>query len=180
MKKLIKIIYNYIWIKIGNSLPPHAFFNRKRPIFYRLAGMKIGNKVTMVGPITVPVVAADQVIIGDYSFVNVDTWLGCCDGFGDSDDVIQIGKNCQIGPRVSFDTGSHGLVFVEGKGRGTTVKSIIIEDKVWIGACAVILQGVTIHEGAVIAAGAVVTRDVDPYTVVGGIPAKKIKDIVAA
>lgn len=54
---------------------------------------------------------------------------------------------------------------------------IIIKDKVWIGFDAIILKGVTIGEGAIVAARSVVTKNVEPYTIVGGNPAKKIKDI---
>ena len=61
--------------------------------------------------------------------------------------------------------------------RELIIKKVTIEDDVWIGTGAVILPGVTLHRGAVIGAGAVVTKDVDAYTVVGGVPAKFIKDI---
>lgn len=61
--------------------------------------------------------------------------------------------------------------------QGITAKGIVIEDDVWIGAGAVITDGVRVGEGAVVAAGAVVTKDVEPHTVVGGVPAKKIKTI---
>ena len=54
-------------------------------------------------------------------------------------------------------------------------KPIVIGDDVWIGACAIILKGVTINNGAVIAAGAVVTKDVEPYAIVAGNPARIIK-----
>ena len=54
---------------------------------------------------------------------------------------------------------------------------IIIHDNVWIASRAMILKGVTIGEGAVISAGAVVTKDVPPYTMVGGVPAKVIKEL---
>ncbi|MCA9934924.1 MAG: acyltransferase [Anaerolineales bacterium] len=64
--------------------------------------------------------------------------------------------------------------FVE---QGITAQGIVIEDDVWIGASAVITDGVHIGQGAVIGAGAVVTKDVLPYTVVGGVPAKPIKQI---
>lgn len=82
-----------------------------------------------------------------------------------------------IGPRVSFESASHHIVFEEGKGRGFFTKEIVIQDKVWIGAGAIVLQGVTIEEGAVVAAGAVVNRDVKRYTLVGGVPARFIKKI---
>ena len=58
-----------------------------------------------------------------------------------------------------------------------TFKPIRIEDKVWLGANVTICPGVTIGEGAVVAAGAVVNKDVAPRTVVGGVPAKFIKNV---
>jgi acetyltransferase-like isoleucine patch superfamily enzyme len=61
--------------------------------------------------------------------------------------------------------------------QGITAQGIIIEDDVWIGSNAVITDGVRIGKGAVIAAGAVVTRDVAAHTVVGGVPARLIKEI---
>lgn len=61
--------------------------------------------------------------------------------------------------------------------QGITAEGIIIEDDVWIGAGAIITDGVHIGQGSVIAAGAVVTKDVPPHTVVGGVPAKIIKEI---
>ena len=64
--------------------------------------------------------------------------------------------------------------------QGITARGVTIEDDVWVGAGAVITDGVTIGRGAVIAAGAVVTGDVKPHTVAGGVPAREIKDIQAA
>lgn len=65
--------------------------------------------------------------------------------------------------------------FVE---QGITAEGIVIEDDVWIGAGAIVTDGVRVGKGAVIAAGAVVTRDVPPHTVVGGVPARPIKNIL--
>src|SRR5512144_1396562 len=61
--------------------------------------------------------------------------------------------------------------------QGITAQGIVIEDDVWLGAGAVITDGVRVGKGAVVAAGAVVTKDVLPHTVVGGVPAKIIKQI---
>lgn len=64
--------------------------------------------------------------------------------------------------------------FVE---QGITAEGIVIEDDVWLGAGAVITDGVRVGRGAVVAAGAVVTKDVPPHTVVGGVPARVLKEI---
>ena len=84
---------------------------------------------------------------------------------------ITIEDNVQIGPEVTMVTTNHDF-----NDRYTLIcKGIHIKKNVWIGARAVILPGVTIGENAVIAGGAVVTKDVEPNTVVGGNPAKVIK-----
>jgi acetyltransferase-like isoleucine patch superfamily enzyme len=64
--------------------------------------------------------------------------------------------------------------------QGITAEGIVIEDDVWLGANAVITDGVRVGRGAVVAASAVVTKDVPPYTVVGGVPARVIKTIDGA
>jgi acetyltransferase-like isoleucine patch superfamily enzyme len=61
--------------------------------------------------------------------------------------------------------------------QGITAEGIVIEDDVWLGAGAIITDGVRIGKGAIVAAGAVVTKNVQPHTVVGGVPAKQLKDI---
>ncbi len=61
--------------------------------------------------------------------------------------------------------------------QGITAEGIVIEDDVWLGAGAIITDGVRVGQGAVVAAGAVVTKDVPPHTVVGGVPARVIKEI---
>lgn len=89
---------------------------------------------------------------------------------------IRIGNNCLIGPDVGIYTAGHR---VEPEGRTLDVYGIpiIIGDDVWIGGHSTILPGVTIGKNAVVAAGAVVTKDVPDNVVVGGNPAKVIKKI---
>ncbi len=90
--------------------------------------------------------------------------------------LVSIGKNVRIAPYVLImdadfhDVQEHG---VDGKSA-----PIIIKDNVWVASRAIILKGVTIGMGAVVASGAVVTKDVPPYSVVGGSPARVIKTLV--
>ncbi len=158
------------FLTLANNLPRFGFFDRMRFSIYRMAGLKIGGKCTIWGPLTIrPIGGAKNIEIGDGSFLNTEI------RFGVPNDKVSIGANVQIGPRVMFETVNHGLTYVPGKGRGGWTKPIVVEDEVWVGGGAIITQGVTIGRGAVVAAGAVVTKDVEPYTVVGGVPAKFIR-----
>ncbi len=88
---------------------------------------------------------------------------------------ISIGNNVHIAPEVVImDSDFHDKSNLNAEGKSS---QIIIHNKVWIATRSIILKGVEIGEGAVIAAGSVVTKDVKPYTLVGGVPAKFIKNI---
>lgn len=86
---------------------------------------------------------------------------------------ITLEDHVLIGPRVNLVTENHPLNLASR--RGMLCKPILIKRNAWIGAGATILPGVTVGENAVVAAGAVVSKDVPANTVVGGIPAKQIK-----
>jgi acetyltransferase-like isoleucine patch superfamily enzyme len=88
---------------------------------------------------------------------------------------ITIGNNVRIGPEVVFFGAGHDHTKLD---LPDTAQSIAISNNVWIGGRAVILQGVNIGEGAIIAAGSVVTKNVAPMTIAGGVPAKFIKNRV--
>lgn len=87
---------------------------------------------------------------------------------------IFIGNNVNIGAKTSLWTGSHDMNDPYFRSMPNKRGQIKIMDYAWIGPHCVILKQVTIGEGAVVAAGAVVTKDVEPYSVVAGVPAKKI------
>ena len=97
---------------------------------------------------------------------------------------IEIGDHVMTGPGVTIITGGHRMDLRDRPMTSITNdeklvendQDIILEGDNWIGANAIILKGVTIGEGAVVAAGAIVTKDVPKYSVVGGIPAKVIKN----
>ncbi len=109
-----------------------------------------------------------NITVGENVFINA-----CCH-FQDHGGVT-LGDGCQIGHNVVFATLNHGLSPEE---RPITYPApIVLERNVWVGSNATILQGVTIGENAVVAAGAVVTRDVPANTIVGGVPAKFLRKI---
>jgi acetyltransferase-like isoleucine patch superfamily enzyme len=85
--------------------------------------------------------------------------------------TLTIGDNVSISPDVTVLTATHGL---NDPAFGVEHYPVTIEDHVWIGTRALILPGVTLGQGSVVAAGAVVTRDVAPLEVVGGVPARRI------
>ncbi|MCX6217070.1 sugar O-acetyltransferase [Spirosoma sp.] len=88
---------------------------------------------------------------------------------------ITIEDDVQIGPRVNLTSENHPL---DPTDRTTLIpRPIVIRRNAWIGAGATILPGVTIGENSVVAAGAVVSRDVPPNTVVAGVPAKVVKSL---
>lgn len=104
--------------------------------------------------------------IGNGTYINRNTLLI-------SEERIEIGNDCKLSwDVVIMDTDQHSFTSAKNIHR-----PVLIEDNVWIGCRAIILKGIHIGEGAVIAAGAVVTKDVPPYTVVGGNPAKRITDL---
>lgn len=101
-------------------------------------------------------------------------------GYGTVDDKlgsITIGNNVRIAPHVMMLGANHIFddVTIPISKQGLRRKSIVIEDDCWIAGRANIMAGVTIGKGSVVAAGAVVTKDVPPYSVVAGVPAKVIK-----
>ncbi len=106
--------------------------------------------------------------------------------FGNGPNVLRIGNYCSIADETVFLVdGGHPYEtistypFKQGIlgsfGESTSKGDIIVEDDVWIGYRSLILSGVHIGQGAVIAAGAIVSKDVPPYAIVGGVPAKVIR-----
>lgn len=110
--------------------------------------------------------------VGDNAAFNTNVHINASVG-----GKIKIGQWCLVGPNVVMRTAGHKyddpLTFIRMQGH--VISDIYIEDDVWIGANAVILGGVRIGRGAIVGAGAVVTKDVPSLAVVVGVPAKVIK-----
>ena len=109
-----------------------------------------------------------NVSIGPHSSIGNNAWVYAMDN-------ITIGENCCIGGDVRLVTGTHDI---NSATFDLMTRPIRIENDVWVATGAIVLPGVTVGEGAVVGAGAVVTKDVEPWTVVGGNPAKFIKERV--
>lgn len=111
-----------------------------------------------------------RVKIGSYITIN----RGCqfFSSYYNKDVEITIGNHVAVAPNVSFLAAGHDYTQID---LPDTAGSIIVGDYSWIGAGSIILQGVSIGEGAIVAAGSVVSRDVPPYTVAAGVPARVIK-----
>ena len=153
---------------IMKLLPETSCWKLKR-ILLRWCGIKIGSNSRVCSSATI--LGAGELEIGE------DVWIGhqallICAG------RIHIGDHCDIAPRVLLETGSHEITpdssHVAGAGM---VADVNLENGCWLCANSCILPGVTVGEKAVVAAGAVVIRDVSPYSVWGGVPAREIRKL---
>ena len=137
-----------------------------RDLLCRLFGQKVDPSLRVFPPFYTDF--GKNIHIGKNVFINA-----CCH-FQDHGGIT-LNDGCQIGHNVVFATLNHGL---SPEDRQTTYPApILLGKNVWVGSNATILQGVTIGDNAVVAAGAVVTRDVPANTIVGGVPAQIIKKI---
>jgi acetyltransferase-like isoleucine patch superfamily enzyme len=155
-------IRSFILNYMVNSVIPHIPFWSWRRCYLRSIGMKIGEGSFIMKKNYF--INANLITIGDNSHINTQCIL---DGRGG----LTIGSSVSISHRVNIMTGSHDY---KSKNFQGIFKPIVIEDYAWIGIGATILQGVTIGKGAVVCAGAIVTKDVPAYAVVAGIPAVQI------
>jgi len=147
-------VANHVVARIPSFAARHAYY--RWVLRYRVASpASIGMKVFVTG---------DDMTIGPNTIVNPRCYL---DGRGG----LSIGANVSISREASIQTLQHDPDSPEFALRAEPVR---ICDRVWIGTRAIILPGVTIGEGAVVAAGAVVTKDIAPFTIVGGVPARQI------
>lgn len=137
-------------------------FHHVRRFFYRLDGVSIGNGSTIhmgarfYDPTNISI--GDDTIVGEFSVL-------------DGRDALVIGNHVDIASEVMIYNSQHDVN--DGDFKAITAP-VVIEDYVFIGPRAIILPGVTVGKGAVIAAGAVVTKDVPQYAIVGGVPAQII------
>jgi len=165
-RKLLVSTYSFIWNIIYFIMELLPFIIRY-PI-YKLMFKSCGKNVHI--DFKTYFRYPSQISIGS----NVSINRGCSfyAGYQIKEATIYIHEDVSIGPEVTFFAAGHNSNDLMLSDTGAP---IVIEKYVWIGGHSIILQGVTIGEGAIIAAGSVVSKNVDSYTIVGGVPAKEIK-----
>lgn len=130
-----------------------------------------GTRLDMEESVFIKTVAKTSVVsLGDFVFIGKGVEF-------DVQESLHIGSHVLIAPGVFITDHNHRVsARLRINQQDCIAKSVRIEDDVWIGANAVVLPGVTLGKGSVIAAGSVVTRDVMPMTIVAGAPAKLIRE----
>ena len=139
---------------------------------YGPQNITIGNNFSCWRLCTLAACDDGVIEIGNRVALNANVYMNACIG-----GKIVLGDDVLVAPNVVMRTSDHAMMDVDKliREQGHASKEIIIANDVWIGANATITGGVHIGKGAVVGAGAVVTGDVEPYTIVGGVPARYIK-----
>jgi len=159
--------YRYRWKNPSNIYIATIcdFYNPKNIEFKGIANIGKGSLFSAEG---------GSIVIGNSFSCNTNCHINASVG-----GKILMGKNILVGPNVVIRTANHNFTNKDKpiNEQGHNYDNIKVDDNVWIGANCVILGGVIIGKGSVIAAGAVVIKNVEPFTIVGGVPAKVLKSI---
>jgi acetyltransferase-like isoleucine patch superfamily enzyme len=153
-----------------NSLVAHVpSFAARRAWYARVLGIELGDHVGIflgchIWYYTPPQVRRDGSRIGANTVINRGCTLDLRGG-------LEIGENVSISPEVMILTAGHRM---DDPAFPVELKRVVISDYAWIGTRAMIMPGVTLGRGCVVAAGAVVTRDVRPLAIVAGVPAREV------
>ncbi|MDW2113368.1 DapH/DapD/GlmU-related protein [Vibrio sp. 1731] len=145
----------------------NGFYRRLILIFWHIRLHRIGKNVVIDRGVIIH--GPNNISIGSHSVLNQGVIIQSCQAA-----KVYIGDNVTVSYRVQLITGGLDLELFPCKKQHYS-KDIIVENNVWIGAGAIILPGVRIKTGSIVAAGSVVAKDVDENVIVGGVPAKVIR-----
>jgi len=166
-------LLRYYCTKVGNNVKLDGDFPliNGTGIIHIGSNVRIGNRVAWF--LMNHFQEDPKLVVGDNTSLNYQIGISIARS-------VKIGNNCLIaGETVIFDNDSHNTYFADDRRmKPDDVAPVVIEDNVWIGMRSMIMKGVTIGRGAVVAAGSVVTKDVLPLTLVGGNPARLIKSVI--
>ncbi|MBN2260713.1 MAG: acetyltransferase [Clostridiales bacterium] len=168
VRKFYLMLYYGIGIKMPSSDRPMNFGSKRfRRLLVKKLFKSVGKNVNIEKGVFFG--NGSEIKIGDYSGIGLDAQLS---------GPISIGNHVMMGPQVMIYTSNHNynskdlpMVF-QGN---SDPKPVIVEDDVWIGARSILLPGVIVGKGSIIAAGSVVTKEVPAFSIAGGNPAKVIK-----
>ena len=160
--QLTRLVWTIIWAIFARPLP-RSFGNSWKIFLLRLFGAKIHSKAVIYS--TARIYMPWNLEMEAYSCLSPE--VDCYNV-----DKIRIGAHTTISQKTYLCNASHNVTLANNL---LIHKPIILEDQVWVGANAYIGMGVTIGQGAVVGANACVYKDVEPWTIVGGNPAKFIK-----
>lgn len=155
-------------MRIVFSLPRFLIFNLLKSNCLRMMGAKVGDRVNYYPGVWITPVK--NLKIGDDVNLALEVIITTAGG-------VTIGDRTMVGYRTMILSGNHAIpdrskrIFDSGR----VLRPVLIGNDVWIGGGCMIMPGVTIGEGAVVAGGSVVTKNVKPLTIVGGSPAKFIR-----
>jgi len=145
---------------------------RLRTRLYRAAGIAVGPGTLIAGPLQFGMTGDPRrnLRVGARCFLNSPLFV-------DAAALVTIGDGVSVGHHSVLVTTDHAMGTADFRAGEIQVAPITVENGAWIAANVTLLPGVTVGTGAVVAAGAVVTRDVPPHTLVGGVPAKFIRQL---
>jgi maltose O-acetyltransferase len=151
---------------------PRLCFSRLRTAIYRMAGIEIGPRTSVLGRLTItgPGPVHRRLHIGADCVINAPLFL-------DLSAEIRIGNGVSIGHHCVFVTAQHEVGPSTFRAGINTGHPILVEDSCWIAARSTILPGVTVGQSSIVASGAVVPDDVPPNALVGGVPARLIRQL---
>lgn len=139
--------------------------NRVRRIVLGWAGATIPRQSRVSPNVDI---RSGELVLGEHTTINVGCIL-------DNRGGLTVGSHVGIGIGVVFTTSSHKMDNPAVRAGAGRIEPITVGDGAWIGTRSVILPGISVGEGAVVAAGAVVTKDVPAHTIVAGVPAKELR-----
>lgn len=167
LKGFLVVSYEFL-MQAFFALPRYRLLNALKALFLRAVGARVGRRVVFYPGVWIT--PGRNLVLGD----DVDLATGVLITTGGG---VDIGPRTLIGYRAQILSANH--VVPEGRRRifdsGHTTEPVVIGADAWIGAAAIVLPGVRIGEGAVVAAGSVVTKDVEPFMIVAGVPARPVR-----
>jgi len=167
LHRFLVVSYEFI-LKMIFSFPRYSIFNTAKSSLLRLVGADLGKRIIYYPGVWIA--PGRNLVIGDDVDLALDVLITTGGG-------VKIGDRTLIGYRTQILSTNH--IIPENRdrifGSGHEGKMVVIGDDVWIGCNVIVLPGVTIGTGSIVAAGSVVTKSIEPYSIVAGNPAKLLR-----